>query len=184
MSNRIKTVVLLGLILLSACVPTWQLTQEKPPSLKMFEVELPESWLYLKDNSGKSIIASTDGPLIQRIFVGYETFDKAFAKTEREVTGDTLISEVMDYYIAEVKASNAELVFESEEKSLVEVSENEGFRVIMAYKNAKGLRFKKEIIGTRNQDGMFFLAYDAPVILYYEKSKPVFDDVVQSFKIL
>lgn len=51
-------------------------------------------------------------------------------------------------------------------------------------KNANGLRFKKEIVSTRTKEGMCLMVYDAPVILYYEKSKPVFDSIVSSFKIL
>ena len=180
-SNRFVMPVLI-LLLLASCVPAWQVVTPEVVKVGNSTLRLPQTWLYLNQN-GDSILASTDGPFIQTIHAGLESYDRAFITTEQFVSENTLLLEVMDYYIAEIQEFNSEVQYDVVSREAIRLSDTDAFKVTLEYKTQLGLRVRQQFVGLNHADGMYLLSYSAPVIHYFDKNLSDFNYVVSSFQL-
>jgi len=185
MKNLIRASLALTLITLAGCVPSWTLVE---PGAYVnegnFSIVLPTGWLKIENMNKNGLVASTDGPVLQSFAINHQSLEKAFKTTKAEINANTLSYELMEYYIAEVKANSTNQTVNIESKKAAMLSGKDGFRVVMQYKNEDGLRFKQITYGCINESEMYTLSYHAPVLYYFDKNVAEFETSTKSFLIL
>lgn len=180
-----KVVLLCVALVLSGCV-FWKevKTAEAFGPKKAFRVELPVGWMEFVANNPNDLLLTRDGFSLQRVAINHNTFKKAFEKTEVEVSQDTLLTDFIDYYVAEFLKRNEELSLEVDAKLPAVVGGLDGFKVTMHATNKKGLTYNIVAYGCLDEEGVYDLVFWAPEIHYFERDLPEFEKVVESFTVL
>jgi len=180
-----KISLLLVVLALSACVPQparvdTPLTED---SGKSYKVDLPVGWIK-QWTQGGVLIVSHDGPLLQTIMVSKAPLKEAFPKTKKAATEAALPAELAEMRIAELKATNEQLAaLQVIENEPAIVAGKEGYRLKVAYKSQRGLRYERVIYGVVDKNSSYALDYFAPSLLYFERDLPTFQKVVESFQL-
>jgi hypothetical protein len=95
-----------------------------------------------------------------------------------------LPSELAERAIAELKVTDDYLgaltVLENEPAL---VSDREGFRLKIAYRNQRGVELLREVVGVTDKTRYYQLTYFAPKLHYFDKYQPEFAKSVESFKL-
>lgn len=178
-----RLVVVLICVIVSGCVPMpARVDTPRTEALdKSYALELPLGWIrqYTQE---KNLIASRDGFLLQAIGVVRRPLKQAFVRTKKAATPGMLPSELAELEIAELKSRDeltaALTVLENEPAAL---SGKEGFRLKVAYNNARGLEINEVVYGLADESAMYRVIYRAPKLHYFDRHYPDFERTVQSF---
>jgi hypothetical protein len=178
-----RSLVVLACLVASGCAPTP--ARVETPRIealdKSYAVELPTGWIR-QYTAEKNLIASRDGFLLQTIALVRRPLKEAFPRTKKVATTGMLPSELAELEIAELKLRGeltaALTVLENEPAAL---SGKEGFRVKVAYNNARGLEFNEVVYGVADESSMYRVTYRAPKLYYFDRYYPDFERAVQSF---
>jgi len=183
--KRISQLVLivLSVAVMSSCA-TWKRIDSRTVvgPKKRFSVEIPKGWMHYSADK-KAVTVTRDGMAIQMIRVGFWSHDRSFKALKKKSNAEMLPSELAELVVAMIRKSrftkNAKII----ENRPVNIVGRQGFRVKLAFKNDKGLRFRRDIYGFAVKDGIYFLMYQAPKLHFYSKHKQAFDKAVSSFKL-
>lgn len=173
-------------VTLAACVPQPARvdTPRTEDTAKSYTVDLPVGWIKQWSQTGE-LTVSRDGPALQTIAVSRSLLANAYPKIKKAASETALPAELAEMRIAELKATNEQL-------AALQVLENEpaimggkdGYRLKVAYKSQRGLRYERMIYGVVDQKASYVLEYAAPSLLYFERDLPVFQKVVDSFQLV
>ncbi len=172
-------------VTLTACVPQPARvdTPRTEDSAKSYTVDLPVGWIK-QWNQGGELTVSRDGPLLQTIMVSKAPLATAFPKTKKAATENALPAELAEMRIAELKATSDQLAaLQVLENEPTIVGGRDGYRLKVAYKSQRGLRYERMIYGVVDKKGSYVLDYAAPSLLYFERDLPTFQKVVESFQL-
>jgi hypothetical protein len=175
----------MSLLCLSACVtPPGRVDASQTEAKdKSYTVNLPVGWIREFGQTG-DLMASRDGYLLPTILIEKRPLKTAFAKTKKDASESMLPSELAERAVAELKVANeqmAALTVLDNEPAVV--SEHEGFRLKVSYKNQRGLEVVREVVGLTDRSSYIQISYTAPKLYYYDKYKHDFDSTVESFKL-
>ena len=180
-----KKLALVCLIMILASCTIW--SQVKPGDTfgekQGFDVQLPNGWMRFHPGV-QGYMITKDGLSIQRITIAKYSLDKAFTKSEKTLTADMLVTDVMDYYIAELQQKNEGLTVEVEAKEPAIISGQEGFKVNVLLTAPDGLKYRLHSYGLLSRDGFYEISYEAPVIHYFSRDLPVFEKAKDSFRLI
>jgi len=168
---------------LSSCA-TWKRIGDKAVigPKNRFSVELPKGWMrYSADK--KAITATRDGLSLQMIRIGFWPHKKSHKSLKKKTSDTMLPSELAELVVAMIRKSSSTKNAKIVENKPMKLVGKQGFKVKLAFKNTKGLRFKRDIYGFATKEGIYFLMYQAPVLHFYPKHKHAFDAAVSSFKL-
>lgn len=168
---------------LTACV-TW--SRIETPRMSgpdgCYHVTVPPCWIhaaFIDDG----ICISKDGPLMNWIEVKHFRKDQGFPLTEVKLTHDQLITEVAEYFVAELKARHAGNTMNHLGTEPAEIDGRSGFKVNLEFINLKGLAFEVLAYGLADDVHFYYLLYKAPRLYYFDKDLAAFEQLVASFKI-
>lgn len=152
---------------------------------KNYHVNLPIGWVQVTGpQSGDALWISKDGYSLQSIKIEGLKHDKAFVSIKKSASTNTLISDLAELELAEIKAKSTHASsIKVLENTLANISEQKAFRLHIQYLNEKGLRFEQVTYGLVNAKYYYKLTYQAPTIHYFGRDKQAFDQMVASFKI-
>jgi hypothetical protein len=148
-----------------------------------YKLEVPVGWMHAAYIKSLMFITK-DGPELQFIQVAKFTHKDAFKAIEVEISKDTLVSELAEYYVANYKKLREGLNVTHVETRPATISGHSGFRSHLEFVNARGLVFDIVVYGFANEDGFYELVYQAPRLHYFERDLPAFEALVQSFTLL
>lgn len=150
---------------------------------KSYVVELPVGWIQ-QATLDKRLIASRDGFLLEVISIAHHPLKDAFPKTKAAASESLLPSELAEHELAEDKAQDpflsAATVLSNEP---AEVSGREGFQLRITYHNNRGLEIQRVVYGLADKSGYYRLAFEAPMLYYFDIYYPQFEKVVASFRV-
>lgn len=182
MNKHLIPAILLTLVL-SGCA-AWQrvdTAQTEAPD-KSYTVELPVGWVRLMQQV-EGIAVTRDGFALNNIHVRRLDLDKAFPKLKKAASADMLPSELAEAQIAELKRLADDMVVTVKANGPALIGGQTGYRVLVQYRNKRGLILDELIYGCATSKGYFVLSYEAPALHYSPRDLPIFEKVVASFKL-
>ncbi len=179
--------ILLVVAILTGCV-AWQKLPHREVTLSdksnSYEVTHSDGWIRLGDNKADSVFLTKDGPMLQFIEVQQLDAEKPFENIDQKVSESTLITEVADYLLADMKAKESGLTINKLEMVPYDQQGHEGFRMKLSIIDKKGLETHLLVYGFAEQGKVYKLSYAAPKLFYFERNLPEFENLVASFKVL
>ncbi len=203
MKNYLKYYLLVSLaLLLASCAsPTWVKISKDTRNISTdsFKVTVPQEWMHWAGGQNFETIkrekeypvflrvdrvyVTLDGKYLEQIeFIRYDAKD-AFPYLKREYTSNMLPSEAADLYVSELKKSGMENITVIKNEPAM-IAGKPGFRLLLNWKNASGLRVDRLIYGFGYKSSFYLLSYEAPNLYYYPKHLAAFTEAFNSFKLV
>jgi hypothetical protein len=148
-----------------------------------FTVNLPVGWVK-RTMPSNEIFVTRDGPGLEAIIITRRELDKAFPKTKQKAADGMLASELAELQVAEMK-SQGEMMAAMDvlENTPADISGQPAYRIKVQFRNDRGLRFEKDVIGFVYKRYYYTLAFQAPVLHYADKYRGEFEQVAGSLKL-
>ena len=190
MANR-TFAILFASIFLAGCATTAGTGWTDAPATTLLEkagsysIDIPAGWLYRYNKSkelGNAIIATRDGPGLQRIVVVHRRNDKAFPSIEREAAPEMLAQELAERFVANFATGFEQDVVDVLVSEPATLSATNGFRVYLQFRVGE-LRYQMIAHGVSTADGYFTMSYAAPVLHYFERDLDTFARTVKTFRL-
>ena len=170
-----------SMLLLHGCA-TWETIEEEPLSIDKGRItaEGPVGWLALA--SGKRLQISRDGPIAHCVYVEKKTLANAFKRTEAPVTGNTLMTDMVDYYTAEIKMELDHLKINVESTELVQLSGKNGVKAHYSYANSDGLTIDLICYFVVHEKHFYEIVYRTPRLYLLERDQELIEKFVASIE--
>ena len=183
----LRRTFLLGLLLasLTACTTTWtRVDSSNHVSTRTsdYTVELPLGWVKLTDSSSGTFI-TRDGPALNAIVVTRQPHDVKLPHTKRTTRADMLPHELAELALAEWKSNESTANLDVISNTPTTLGGQPAVRLHIRYKNERGLPIERVMIGMVDAKGRLTLQYEAPGIVYFQRSLPDFDAMAASVRL-
>ena len=182
--NRILAATFLFVLVGCAPMPTRVDTARTEGPDKSYTTELPIGWIKQGLPNKPVLIASRNGFLLESIAITKQPLKEAFPKTKKAATAQMLPAELAELEIAEIKSQDeftAALTVTQNEPA--EIAGQEGFGLRVRFRNTRGLEIQRVVYGFVDNAGYYEIAYQAPMLYYFDKYYPDFQKVVESFQL-
>jgi hypothetical protein len=182
----LRRTFLLGLLLasLTACT-TWthvDSSSRVETRTSDYTVELPLGWVKYNAN-GSDIFITRDGPALNAIVVFRQPHDVKLPHTKRTTSADMLPHELAELALAEWKSSEATANLDVISNTPTTLGGQPAVRLHIRYKNERGLPIERVMIGMVDAKGRLTLQYEAPGIVYFQRSLPDFEAMAASVRL-
>ncbi len=183
----------LGLVLVlaaaAACVPprppAWLLTEPSYVAPRSgFEIVPPPQWMRL--NAKEEVLVLThDGTALQRIVVGTSQVGKpiGLGRSKRAAQAGMSPQELAELVVDDLRATEELTDVRVLENAPASLAGRPGFHVVAAYRDGTGLARRTSIYGVVEGGRVYQLAYIAAERHYWARDLPVFEQVVQTFRL-
>ena len=184
MTLRHTLLISLLLASLTACT-TWtrvdSSNQEKTRTSD-YSVELPLGWVKFSDSSSGTFI-TRDGPALNAIVISRQPHDVKLPRTKRTTRADMLPHELAELALAEWKSNESTANLDVISNTPTSLGGQPAVRLHIRYKNERGLPIERVMIGMVDAKGRLTLQYEAPGIVYFQRSLPDFDAMAASVRL-
>ena len=179
----LRRTLLLGLLLasLAACTTMTRVDSSNRVETRTsdYSVELPLGWVKFTDSSSGTFI-TRDGPALNAIFITRQPHDVKLPRTKRTTSADMLPHELAELALADWKSNDATANLEVVSNTPVTLGGQPAVRLHIRYKNERGLPIERVMIGMVDAKGRLTLQYEAPGIVYFQRSLPDFEAIAAS----
>jgi hypothetical protein len=183
---NLHRVFLSGLLLasLTACTPWTRIdsTSRVETRSSDYTVELPVGWVKATDSSNGTFI-TRDGPALNAIVIYRKPHDAKLPRTKRTTNADMLPHELAELALAEWRSTNATANLEVISNSPATLGGQPAVRLHIRYKNERGLPIERVMIAMVDAKGRLTLQYEAPGIVYFQRSLPDFEAMAASVRL-
>jgi len=182
----LRRTLLLGLLLasLAACTPWARVDSSSRVETRTsdYSVELPLGWVKATDNSSGTFI-TRDGPALNAIVIARQPHDVKLPRTKRTTRADMLPHELAELALAEWKSNDTTAHHEVISNTPATLGGLPAVRLHIRYKNERGLPIERVMIGMVDAKGRLTLQYEAPGIVYFQRSLPDFEAMAASVRL-
>lgn len=163
-------------LLISGC--GWYLVKVAPHAMEKqgYTVDLPVGWIQNKYVGDDMVILSRDGYNLQTIVIRHAPLTKAFPRSGKPASADSLPGDLAADFIAEARLANENI--EVLETAPAVVAGRPGFRLELGFSTPTGLRYQTRAYGVATPRGFYEIHYKAPVIHYWAKDLETFEAMV------
>jgi hypothetical protein len=159
--------------------PRW-VDASAPMESKSFLLQLPEGWM--RSNQEVTVLATRDGPLLQEIFVERLQVGKPLRNTKKTVAAGMMPQEAAEVIADDLVSNPGTKGLQIVENAPATVGGAAGFRILAAFKNGDGLKYRKVVYGVLAPPWFYRLTYTAPERHYFDADLPAFETVAASFR--
>jgi len=182
----LRRTLLLGLLLasLAACTTMTRVDSSNRVETRTsdYSVELPLGWVKFTDSSSGTFI-TRDGPALNAIVISRQPHDVKLPRTKRTTRADMLPHELAELALAEWKSNDATANLEVVSNTPASLGGQPAVRLHIRYKNERGLPIERVMIGMVDAKGRLTLQYEAPGIVYFQRSLPDFEAMAASVRL-
>lgn len=175
-------------LMLSGCI-AWKPVASEPvkSSGGKYSINLPVGWNVL--TLGTRQMASKYGTGLQSFIVSQVNHKNAFGtgKDRTSSTADIDPRQFCDKLVADLKKTPNHDTMEITSVTPFMLGGRAGFRAELTSKRtfqADGIRYQHVLYGVANQNGLYILHYEAPVLHYFAKDLPDIEKSVSTLKLL
>jgi hypothetical protein len=179
-----KSFIVLLAVVLAGCA-AWARVEkaETDGPDKAFTVNLPVGWVK-RTMPANEIFVTRDGPGLESIVITRQELDKAFPKTKQKSAEGMLPSELAELQVAEMKSQGESMAaMDVLENTPASVAGQPAYRIKVQFRNDRGLRFEKDVIGLVYKGYYYTLAFQAPALYYADRYRGEFEQVTASMQL-
>ena len=180
-----------GLIALSvgACAPVWikneasnvSASGEGPQGKSGFKA--PVGWLRITMHVGGVVLMSKDGEGIQQMRLAQNKPEQMVPASKIKIAATASPEDISKAFQAEIKSSLGGTEVQPKSTVPITLSGLPGFRTHFAFRDQRGTPREMVVAGAKRGDEIFYLAYQALSIHYFQRDLPVFDETLASIKL-
>jgi hypothetical protein len=182
-SLLLKKLVVVALVAgLSGCAVWTRIdtaTQEGPGN--KYSVQAPIGWVRFNPAS-EGILITRDGVQIQYILIAQQKEDDFFKKTKVKLPKSVAASDLAQFVLAELRSDKELGNLEVKENIPFEVAGQPGFKVHFQYRNERGARFDRVVMGAAKDNIVTIMTYHGLSTHYFPRDLDTFYNVAKSFK--
>lgn len=163
----------------------WQIHEERGYIFRQPKEWDNAAWKYTwteSDDDDKTIITK-DGVFLEFIEIRHRAFEGDDQFTKKKLSAAMSPRELAEVILDEWVIREAFFDATVHENKPVTISGIPAFRAVLSYRKPCGLLHKVVQCGFIKDDEYFSIRYEAPARHYFDKYLPVFDKVLQSFKL-
>ncbi|WP_310447212.1 hypothetical protein [Thiobacillus sp.] len=179
-------ILLAGLLLasLAACTPWARVDSASRVETRSsdYTVELPLGWVKATDSSNGTFI-TRDGPALNAIVLYRKPHDAKLPRTKRTTNANMLPHELAELALAEWRSTDATANLEVIANTPATLGGLPAVRLHIRYKNERGLPIERLMIAIVDAKGRLALQYEAPGIVYFQRSLPDFEAMAASVRL-
>jgi hypothetical protein len=179
-------VLALALLGATACLPQPAFVAVPESGLfdgpdKAFTVALPKGWM--RANDDETVFVTRDGPTLQHIVIGRDDIDEPLKGSKRKLSASMEPYEIAELLAGEISSAEGVSGIKILENAPAQLGGVSGFRLLVTYKDADGLRMKSLYYGAVTKKSLWSVQYTAPARVYYDRDVATFQRMVASFKL-
>jgi hypothetical protein len=182
----LRRTLLLSLLLasLTACTPWARVDtgSRVETHTSDYSLELPLGWVK-STNSSNGTFITRDGPALNAIVITRQPHDAKLPRTKRTTSADMLPHELAELALAEWKSNDTTANLEVISNTPTMLGGHPAVRLHIRYKNERGLPIERVMIGMVDAKGRLTLQYEAPGIVYFQRSLPDFEAMAASVRL-
>jgi len=186
MPNRVLALSVLTAALAGCATQsaTWSSIEESARTAQIgrYSVELPGGWMQLKSDQGDRHVVSRDGTNLQLIEIVRTKPEEAFPNLKRGVPSGALPSELAELQIANMRAGQGLANLSVVRNEPIAIAGTTGYSLLTQFKNSRGLRYERIVVGFAEADGYYTLSYQAPTLHYFGRDRATFDALLRAFR--
>ena len=179
MKKAFWLVLLLGAAGFMACAHTGGLSH---PASYSFTIDIPEGWRKIDNN--RYLFLTKESPFLQYVMVQNRPIDRMFRHTKKKMQKDMLPEEAAQIIIDEIASDENILNFNILANSPAQIQGHGGFRILFAYNDKEGSRYKTLYFGFIKEDTFFNLRYTAAEQNYFDQDLGTFKEMLNSFHVV
>jgi hypothetical protein len=180
-----RAAAVLALLAIAGCLPRGAFVPT--PEQERFEgvdgaytVELPRGWMRVNDD--ETVAITRDGPTLQNMVIARRELSKPLRGSKRVLSASMEPYELAELISGELASSEKATGVKILENAPADVGGARGFKLVVAYKDADGLRMKSVQYGAATGEWLWAVAYSAPSRLYFDRDLRTFEKMVASFR--
>jgi hypothetical protein len=162
-------------------VPTPESGVFEDPDDGAFTVALPSGWM--RANDDEAVFITREGPTLQHIVIMRDEIDEPLKGSKRKLSRDMETYEIAELIAGEISSSEGVTGVKILDNAPAQLGGVPGFRLLVAYKDADGLKMKSLYYGAVTEKSLWSVQYTAPARVYYDRDVATFQRVVASFKL-
>jgi len=164
---------------------TWSSIEENARTAQIgrYSVELPGGWMQLKSGQSDRHVVSRDGTNLQMIEIVKTKPEAAFPNLKRGVPSGALPSERAELQIANMRAGQGLADLSVVKNEPIAIAGTTGYSLLTRFKNSRGLRYERIVVGFAEADGYYTLSYQAPTLHYFGRDRAAYDALLRSLRV-
>ncbi len=187
MNKGLQLLSCIAIVALAGCATqsaTWSSIEESTRTVQVgrYSVELPGGWMQLKSGQNDSHVVSRDGTNLQLIEIIRTKLEEAFPKLKRGVPSSALPSELAELQIANMRAGQGLADLSVVKNEPIAIAGTTGYSLLTRFKNSRGLRYERIVVGFAEADGYYTLSYQAPTLYYFGRDRAAYDALLRSLR--
>lgn len=196
MKTFLKSIMALSLCLALAACATWEKVRENKPEedpSQSMSFTAPQNWMKLNalPANASNWRFTRDSFKLQEVVISYDNPTAVVFNITGILNNDIALkvdedqdpSELADLFLGEIKKTNKDLAIQVIERSPTTIAGQEGFKLVLSWKNPKGLDYQQEIIGTVYKGKLLVASFAAVRKNFWSRDYPIYQQVVQSVRI-
>jgi len=181
-----KRFLILGLVALLSGCQGWQHVKNESQTeitTSSYSVSVPKGWVKHVFNNQTTL--SKDGVAVNLIIISRLDHDDAFKTIKKQSSVSLLPEELGNLFYSNIRSEyeTAGLKVNLESNKPVIIDGRDGFHIHMRAIGDKGLRIGIDVKGVATDKGLYFLQYQAPILVYYSRSINDFNQIVNSMRL-
>jgi hypothetical protein len=172
------------LVLLSACA-TWEKVGGDNAAMHIkdaYSLTAPQGWVHAPHMAG-DVFLSRDGPGLNQITANLQEHGEKLPHTKRTTRADMLPQDFAELLIAEMRADNATANMEVLSNRPALIDSRPAVRLLVRWKNERGLPLERLIYGVLIPKGRLLLTYEAPGLVYFPKGLSDFEAMIKTVRL-
>ena len=180
-----KWPILLAMMLLLGGCAIWKTAGGPYESSDLgVHVDLPYNWMRYNVDTGRMLIISRDGPLLQKIMIERVDIDNDLTHSKKKFSKNMLPEDVAQLYL-DNQSSNKDITnLEVMENAPCDIAGNSGFRALYSYRTKDELDIKCLVYGFLRGENVYLISYTAPGRHYFDLDINTFDTLFKSFRLV
>lgn len=182
---------------LAACAPWAKIRENKveQDASKLVSFSAPLNWMQLMQPpaNASNWRYTRDGFAMQELVISYDTPEVAIRslsgkhdfQTQLKLEEDFDSSELADQFLGQLQKAYAALNLNIQvlERGPATIANRDAYRLLLTWKNAKGLDYQQEIYGTVYKGKLLIIAYSAIRKNFWQRDYPQYQQLLASVKL-
>jgi hypothetical protein len=183
----IRILVLLAGMAVVAPAMAWKIVMEgKPYTHKAsgYTIQYPAGWRY--ETMGDGILATRDGPCMQKMYVDFRTHKNAFIVLGQDATPEMMPQELAEKIVEEMQADGSLQNMQVLSNEPTTLAGRPAFRVHVSFRtsvDAGSVRYESIVVGASSPQGIFLVGYSGAVLNYFARDVETYDKTLATFAI-
>jgi len=161
--------------------PPWVPAGDYTPPSRKYSVRFPQGWMRVAEQDW--VLASKDGVFLQHIRVRVLDTGKPLGSTKKMLSRGMLPQEAAEVVRDAIASAPGMQGMTLIENVPAELAGRPAFKLVVAYKDADGLKMKAVVYGALVGDSLYEVMYRAPERHYFERDLAALERVRSSFKV-